>query len=117
MDAEVPVYAGYHAIVARPDEPSRSRYFSYLFNAPCWRSQVRSKVAGIKVFSMTQRIFKGVSVLLPSEPEANAIADYLDTESAKIDKMAELVTREIGLYRKLKRSLINEVMTGKWEVA
>lgn len=117
MDAEVPVYAGYHAIVARPDEPSRSRYFSYLFNAPCWRSQVRSKVAGIKVFSMTQRIFKGVSVFLPSEPEANAIADYLDAECAKIDKMAELVTREIELYKKLKRSLINEVVTGKRKVA
>lgn len=117
MDADVPVYAGYHAIVARPDEPSRSRYFSYLFNAPCWRSQVRSKVAGIKVFSITRRIFKGVSVLLPSESDANAIADYLDAECAKIDKMAELVTREIELYRKLKRSLINEVMTGKRKVS
>ena len=117
MDADVPVYAGYHAIVARPDEPGRSRYFSYLFNAPCWRSQIRSKVAGIKVFSITQRIFKGVSVLLPSESDANAIADYLDAECAKIDKMAELVTREIELYKKLKRSLINEVVTGKREVA
>lgn len=117
MDADVPVYAGYHAIVARPDEPSRSRYFSYLFNAPCWRSQVRSKVAGIKVFSITRRIFKGVSVLLPSESDANAIADYLDAECAKIDKMAELVTREIELYKKLKRSLINEVVTGKRKVA
>jgi len=40
-----------------------------------------------------------------------------DAECAKIDKMAELVTREIELYKKLKRSLINEVVTGKREVA
>lgn len=113
MDAGAPVYAGYHAIVARPDESQRSRYFSYLFNASCWRSQIRSKVAGIKVFSITQRIFKGVSLLLPSITDANAIADYLDAECAKIDKMAELVTREIEFYKKLKRSLINEVVTGK----
>lgn len=53
----------------------------------------------------------------PSLAEQRAIADYLDAECAKIDKMAELVTREIELYKKLKRSLINEVVTGKWEVA
>lgn len=117
IDAEFPVYAGYHAIVARPDESGRSRYLSYLFNAPRWRAQIRAKVAGIKVFSITQRIFKGVSLLLPSVADANAIADYLDAECAKIDKMAELVTREIELYRKLKRSLINEVVTGKRKVA
>ena len=117
IDAEFPVYAGYHAIVARPDESGRSRYLSYLFNAPRWRAQIRAKVAGIKVFSITQRIFKGVSLLLPSVADANAIADYLDAECAKIDKAAELVTREIELYRKLKRSLINEVVTGKRAVA
>lgn len=117
IDAEFPVYAGYHAIVARPDESGRSRYLSYLFNAPRWRAQIRAKVAGIKVFSITQRIFKGVSLLLPSVADANAIADYLDAECAKIDKMAELVTREIELYGKLKRSLINEVVTGKRKVA
>lgn len=117
IDAEFPVYAGYHAIVARPDESGRSRYLSYLFNVPRWRAQIRAKVAGIKVFSITQRIFKGVSLLLPSVADANAIADYLDAECAKIDKMAELVTREIELYKKLKRSLINEVVTGKRKVA
>ena len=117
IDAEFPVYAGYHAIVARPDESGRSRYLSYLFNAPRWRAQIRAKVAGIKVFSITQRIFKGVSLLLPSVADANAIADYLDAECAKIDKAAGLVTREIELYRKLKRSLINEVVTGKRKVA
>ena len=117
IDAEFPVYAGYHAIVARPDESGRSRYLSYLFNAPRWRAQIRAKVAGIKVFSITQRIFKGVSLLLPSVVDANAIADYLDAECAKIDKAAGLVTREIELYRKLKRSLINEVVTGKRKVA
>ena len=117
IDAEFPVYAGYHAIVARPDESGRSRYLSYLFNAPRWRAQIRAKVAGIKVFSITQRIFKGVSLLLPSVADANAIADYLDAECAKIDKAAGLVTREIEHYRKLKRSLINEVVTGKRKVA
>ena len=61
--------------------------------------------------------YANLAVPLPGLIEQRAIADYLDTECAKIDKMAELVTREIELYRKLKRSLINEVVTGKRKVA
>ena len=111
MDADIPVYAGYHAIVARPEEPSRSRYFSYLFNAPCWRSQVRSKVAGIKVFSITQRIFKGVSVLLPSESDANAIVAYLDEKTAAIDARVAVLEKKLAAYRRLKTSVINQAVT------
>ena len=56
---------------------------------------------------------KSISIVVPPLSEQHIIADYLDAECAKIDKMSELVTREIELYRKLKRSLINEVVTGK----
>ena len=63
--------------------------------------------------NINRGIITGLRVGLPPLHEQRAIADYLDAECAKIDKMAELVTREIELYRKLKRSLVNEVMTGK----
>lgn len=59
----------------------------------------------------------GLRIGLPPLAEQRAIADYLDAECAKVDKMAELVTQEIELYKKLKRSLINEVVTGKRKVA
>lgn len=61
--------------------------------------------------------YANLAVPMPGLIEQRAIADYLDAECAKIDKMAELVTREIELYKKLKRSLINEVVTGKRKVA
>ena len=66
---------------------------------------------------VNQEEFSAIGMVIPPVSEQRAIADYLDAECAKIDKMAELVTREIELYRKLKRSLINEVVTGKRKVA
>ena len=67
--------------------------------------------------STTQTDLGNLVLWVPPLPEQRAIADYLDAECGKIDKAAELVAREIQLYRKLKRSLINEVVTGRREVA
>ncbi len=67
----------------------------------------------VKMPKVNQEEFSVIGMVIPPVSEQRAIADYLDAECAKIDKMAELVTREIELYRKLKRSLINEVVTGK----
>lgn len=55
--------------------------------------------------------------VLPPLAEQRAIADYLDAECAKIDKAAAIVEKEIEAYKRLKRSLINEVVTGKRKVA
>ena len=57
--------------------------------------------------------------LMPTPPlaEQQAIADYLDVECAKIDKAEEIVEKQIDAYKRLKRSLINEVVTGKRKVA
>ena len=49
--------------------------------------------------------------------EQRRIADYLDRKCAAIDAAVENVTRQIELYRKLKRSLIDEVVTGRRKVA
>ena len=117
MDFEGEVFAGYHDIVARPNQPESAKYYAYLFNSPSWRMQIRARVAGIKVFSMTQRLFKGVSVIFPSVSEQREIAAYLDAECAKIDKAAAIAEKQIDAYRRLKRSLINEVVTGKRKVA
>lgn len=48
---------------------------------------------------------------LPSHKEQQAIADYLDTKTAQIDRKIELLTQKATLYGKLKQSLINETVT------
>ena len=48
---------------------------------------------------------------LPPLPEQKAIANYLDTKTAQIDRKIDLLTQKATQYGKLKQSLINETVT------
>lgn len=58
---------------------------------------------------------KVLALELPYPPlaEQEAIANYLDDKCSKIDTIVEKISEEINLLGKLKKSLINEVITGK----
>ena len=117
VDRDDGVFAGYHALVARPRKVGCAKYIAYQFQCKSWRGQLQAKAFGIKVFSVTQRMLKGVEYACPPISEQRRIADYLDRKCAAIDAAVENVTRQIELYRKLKRSLINEVVMGRRKVA
>lgn len=52
-------------------------------------------------------------VSLPPLSEQKAIATYLDEKCSKIDKLVANIEKQISLYTDMKRSLIDEVITGK----
>ena len=52
-------------------------------------------------------------VAIPPLPEQHAIATYLDDKCAKIDTIVSNLDKQISRYGDLKRSLIDEVITGK----
>lgn len=101
--------------VCTPKDKCEVRYYAEIVRLMGRSGYISSLARGIRERSADFRFELFAMQLLPYPPPAEqiAIADYLDSECAKIDKMAELVTREIELYKKLKRSLINEVVTGK----
>ncbi|HHV6684795.1 TPA: restriction endonuclease subunit S, partial [Haemophilus influenzae] len=92
------------------------RYIAYYFDSLSFRNQIRNKVKGVKVFSITQSILKGTFVLLPNLKEQQQIADYLDTQTAKIDQAIALKTAHIEKLKEYKSVLINDVVTGKVRV-
>ena len=53
------------------------------------------------------------NVAIPPLPEQRAIAPYLDDKCAKIDTIVSNLGKQISRYADLKRSLIDEVITGK----
>lgn len=89
------------------------RFVHYWLLSSFYQSWIRRAISQATIQNVGADKYANLTVPLPDVVEQRAIADYLDTECAKIDKMAELVTREIELYKRLKRSLINEVVTGK----
>lgn len=74
-------------------------------------------VTGSAQPKLTQTDLMAMPVVLPSLPEQQAIADYLDEKCAAIDAMVaekEALIAELEAYKK---SLIYETVTGKREVA
>ena len=92
------------------------RFVMYVLLSPVFSRYVAENLSGAVYVGINIDSLVKFSMPIPTLSEQRAIADYLDAECAKIDKMAALVTREIELYKNLKRSLINEVVTGRREV-
>lgn len=116
MDRKEIVFAGYHTIIMRPEEVKISKYIAYLFKAEGFRAQLRSAASGIKVFSVTQRMLRNCTIILPPEEIRDEITSYLDEKCSAIDKIVaekEQLIRELESY---KQSLIYEVVTGKRKV-
>ena len=81
IDKEIGLYAGYHSVIAHAQSKSSNLYLAYLFLTNCWRSQIRSRVSGIKVLSISQSNYKiKTTVILPHLSEQRAITSYLDEE-------------------------------------
>jgi type I restriction enzyme S subunit len=75
------------------------------------RFQARLYVKGagltrISIFNVSKLI-----AVLPPLKEQEAIAHYLDTKTAQIDRKIDLLTQKAQRYEELKRSLINETVT------
>ena len=110
------LFAGYHSIILRSKYSNQNKYLAYLFLTDNWRSQIRSKVYGVKVFSVTQKILKEAKIILPPENEQKEIVDYLDKKCEQIDKIIEEKQTQIEKIEEYKKSVIYEYVTGKKRV-
>lgn len=55
-------------------------------------------------------------LIAPPIDEQKAIADYLDTKTAQIDLIIETINTQIEKLNELRKTLINDVVTGKIKV-
>lgn len=62
---------------------------------------------------LNQKKIANMQIIVPPLPEQHAIATYLDAKCAKIDTVVSNLDKQISRYGDLKRSLIDEVITGK----
>lgn len=116
LNSSTRIFAGYHTVITRLKITAIHRYIAYYFDSLSFRNQIRNKVKGVKVFSITQSILKGTFMLLPNLKEQQQIANYLDKQTAKIDQAIALKTAHIEKLKEYKNVLINDVVTGKVRV-
>lgn len=116
IDYNKKLFAGYHTIIISPKEEENTKFFAYLFKSEIWRSQLRKRVFGIKLFSITQKILKECTISIPPTNDQKEIVNYLDNKCELIDKIINYRKEIIEKLEEYKRSLIYEVVTGKVEL-
>ena len=116
LSSDDPIFAGYHTIIARPRKCISSLFLAYQFHTSVFRSQIQSKVKGVKVFSISQGILKAAKCWLPPLPEQTAIAEFLESETAKFDTLTAEAQRAIDLLQERRTALISAAVTGQIDV-
>ncbi len=103
----------YNVYMPRKGVPYNHRYFDYLFRIPNSVMEMTRNSKGIvsSRLRLYAKDFFQIETVLPSLEEQEAIATYLDTKTAQIDRKIDLLTQKAQRYEELKRSLINETVT------
>lgn len=95
------------------NKDQHSKYFLYLSMVYGYKKYYDSIVNLVSIKHLTNEKLRAIKVIVPPFEEQVAIANYLDEKCSKIDTIIEKISQEIELLDKLKKSLINEVITGK----
>ena len=99
-------------IVLRPYNNVYSDFFNYLFKAFDYRKFFHGMGKGIRL-TLSFNELRYFEIPVPPIDEQKKIAAYLDEKCAKIDAILEKINTEVERQKELKRSLINEVVTGQ----
>jgi type I restriction enzyme S subunit len=109
------ISAAYTILTSATNEAAR--YYKHLFKSTRFISLLVTCTTGIREgrnvnYQQLKR------ELLPAPPisEQTAIAAYLDTKTAKIDRIVSTINTQIDKLKELRKTLINDVVTGKIKV-
>jgi len=94
-------------------------YLHHLLRCRNYINEYNRLSYGVRVDQWDMRYddFKYVPVLLPPIAEQQAIAAYLDEKTAHIDRIVATLNAQINKLKELRKTLINDVVTGKIKVS
>ena len=98
-------------LVLSPLKKLDCKYYTYSINALLDFKFESSAVAQLSTVQLAQ-----YKLLLPSYEEQANIAEYLDNETAKIDRLCDTVNQTIGRLKEYRTALITQAVTGKIKV-
>ena len=92
------------------------KYMYYQIKSDSIQNKISLKKSGMGVPHLFQKDINNFLVLIPPISEQITIADYLDTKTAQIDRVIQTINTQIGKLKELRKTLINDVVTGKIKV-
>ena len=94
----------------------QASFVNYQLNSKKYRDALRFEARGFTRINIKIDRIASQFVTLPPLDEQQQIVDYLDAKCTEIDKAIDNIGKQIDALKRLKRSLINEVVTGKRKV-
>lgn len=107
----------WHYIVLLPQKYVVPRYFKWLLKSKSYIKALQGTSEFIRD-GQDLRYSNFVKVDLPLIPasEQEEIADYIEQETAKIDRAIPVLEKEIELFKEYRTRLISDVVTGQMDV-
>jgi type I restriction enzyme S subunit len=102
--------------VISPKKMLFSKYFAYLSTSNFVVDKICTLSTGVSYPATNSSVIADLLCLIPPLSEQKAIADYLDTKTAQIDQIIQTINTQIEKLKELRKTLINDVVTGKIRV-
>jgi len=102
-------------VLRKTSEYVSEEYYAYLFRTE--KAQEIFKKSSRGIMDMRLRLyfdkFGGIKIPVPPFEEQTAIANYLDEKTAHIDRIVATINSQIDKLKELRKTLINDIVTGK----
>lgn len=106
-----------HLLVFRPIRKSYyPKFMFYQLGTKAFKHYTELVKSGTTFFGISQESVGNYIAVVPPLDEQIAIAEYLDAKTAHIERIIDTLKTEIEKLKELRKTLINDVVTGKIKV-
>ena len=92
------------------------KYLNYLLNSAAFRDKFIVQGKGFTRINLKMEKVSAFEFIIPPVEEQTAIAEHLDKKTATIDAIVANIKLQIDRLKELRKTLINDVVTGKLKV-
>ncbi len=92
-----------------------NKYFYYFTLSEAFKQQFFGVLNGM-IGGVSMNLLKNFNIVQPPKEEQAEIAIYLDAKTSTIDKITTNLQTQINILKELRKTLINDVVTGKIKV-
>jgi type I restriction enzyme, S subunit len=105
-----------HVCIIRPNEKVKTSYLCYAMSSNVGQAQIDIEQTGAGREGLNFEALKTFTFSLPSSEEQQAIVDFLNDKTAKIDGHKEKIESVITRLQEYRSALITNAVTGKIDV-
>ena len=103
--------------VVTPKRTVAEKYCSYFLTSNCLVDEICALSTGVSYPATNATVIGDLFILIPPFEEQVSIGVFLDEKTRKTDRIIKTITDQIEKLKELRKTLINDVVTGKIKVS